>query len=42
MVRWWPILVGILALILVMLWVSRPNPYESGFPTMLGVNSSHV
>ncbi len=42
MLRWWPIYVGILSLIVMSLWLGQPSPDTSGSPTMLGVDSSHI
>lgn len=42
MVRWWPLYVGILSLILISLWLGQPNPDTGEPPAMLGVDSSHI
>ena len=42
MVRWWPLYVWILSLVLMSLWLEQLDPDTGGPPPMLGLNSSHI
>jgi hypothetical protein len=42
MAKWWPFYVCVLALILMLLWLSLPEAADTRVPIMLGGSSSHV
>lgn len=37
MIKWWPVFVGVLALMLALLWLSQPDVVDTGAPKMLGL-----
>ena len=42
MIKWWRILVGVLALVLALFWLSQPDIVDTRHSEMLGLLSSHI
>jgi hypothetical protein len=42
MIKWSRILVGVLALVLALLWLSQPDIVDTRHPKMPGISSSHI